>query len=95
LPKAGRALVTGGYLTLLWNRPSDDALDDPGFREELADVYRIEAHHLLPGLPGERNVDRRAKIEASGEFAELVRDDFHWTAACSTQEYLGLLETQS
>jgi SAM-dependent methyltransferase len=94
-PKARAALAPEGLLALLWNRPLAGSGRASELSAEIDEVYRREAPQLSAGLPGERDLDRRTEIEASGDFVEVVREQISWAATYSSDEYLGLLQTQS
>jgi len=92
--KAHDALSAHGTLALIWNSASRiDA--GAGLEEEIEDVYRREAPGLAARVPGESDVDRRLEIEASGLFFDVEREIYPWSITYSTDEYLGLLQTQS
>jgi SAM-dependent methyltransferase len=92
--KAHGALRAQGSLALIWNVATGiDASD--GMEEQIEDVYRRVAPGLAARVPGESDLDRRSEIEASGLFVDVEREMHPWSTTYSTDEYLGLLPTQS
>ncbi len=92
--KAHQALGSDGCLGLIWNRPSWDATERD-LEEAVRAVYRREAPELVPGVPGESEDDHRPEIVGSGLFVDLCREEFPWLTTYSTDQFLGLLRTQS
>ncbi len=92
--KAHRTLAPGGSLALLWNTavPAGSRL---GVQRALDDVYCRLAPQLAQEARGEIEADRRGEIEESGLFADVQRDDYPWVITYTTDQYLGLLRTQS
>jgi SAM-dependent methyltransferase len=98
--KSREALEPGGTLALLWNTgflTGEESGSGPGaeLQEEIEAVYRRETPSLAQGVPGEREPDRRQEIVASGAFVDVVREDYPWSTTYTSEEYLGLLRTQS
>jgi SAM-dependent methyltransferase len=96
--KARDALEPGGTLALVWNTATGEASCSGRGAEletEIEKVYRREAPGLAQGVPGEREPDRHHEIEASGSFVDVVREDYPWSTTYTSEEYLGLLRTQS
>ncbi|MGA7172303.1 MAG: class I SAM-dependent methyltransferase [Candidatus Dormiibacterota bacterium] len=94
LVKSHDALGAQGSLALIWNVVTGiDASD--GLQEQIEDVYRRVAPGLAARVPGESDLDRRLEIEASGLFVDVEREMYPWSMTYSTDEYLGLLQTQS
>ncbi len=92
LAKAARVLAPRGCMALMWNRPEGG---DRDLRGRIDDIYRRLAPEISSRTPGERKVDRRVGIDASGLFepAELVR--IPWERSYSAVDYLDLMRTQS
>ncbi len=90
-PKARALLSPDGLLALMWNWPQTDG----PVGEELDAVYRRLLPHLAAGAPGSTQPDWRAQIEGSGQFGQVELRRYDWSATYSTQDYLGLLRTQS
>lgn len=95
LIKAREALGDGDCLALFWNSALNQGHTNSGLEEAINDVYRREAPHLVAGVPGEVDVDRRLEIEASGLFVDVIREDYPWSTTYTATHYLGLLQTQS
>ena len=96
--KAGDALEPGATLALVWNTATGEENRSGVGAEleaEIEAVYRREAPTLAQGVPRERELERRHEIEASGAFVEVVREDYPWSTTYASEEYLGLLRTQS
>lgn len=96
--RARDALEPGGTLALVWNTATgEEERADGGaeLAEEVEEVYRREAPGLAQGVPRERELDRRREIEASGAFVDVIGEDYPWTTTYTSEEYLGLLRTQS
>ena len=96
--KARHALEPGGTLALVWNTTTgEENRSGVGSRleAEIEQVYRREAPQLANGVPSERGPDRQHEIQARGAFVEVVREDYPWSTAYTSEEYLGLLRTQS
>ncbi|MGC1909171.1 MAG: class I SAM-dependent methyltransferase [Candidatus Dormiibacterota bacterium] len=92
--KAHDALRAQGPLALIWNVATGiDASDS--LEEQIEEVYRRVAPGLAARVPGEPDLDRRLEIEASGLFVDVERELYPWSITYSTEEYLGLLQTQS
>jgi SAM-dependent methyltransferase len=96
--KARDALAARGTLALVWNTATGEANrsgPEAQLEEQIEEVYRREAPSLSQGVPGEREPDRQPEIVASGAFVNVVREDFPWSTTYTSEEYLGLLRTQS
>jgi len=96
--KARDALQPGGALALVWNTATGEenrSGSGAELEEEIGEVYRREAPSLSQGVPGEREPDRQHEIVASGAFVDVVREDYPWSTTYTSEEYLGLLRTQS
>ncbi|MGC1406068.1 MAG: class I SAM-dependent methyltransferase [Candidatus Dormiibacterota bacterium] len=96
--RARDALEPGGTLALVWNTVTGEENRSgigSQLEAEIEQVYRREAPRLAHGVPSEREPDRQHLIQASGAFGEVVREDYPWSTAYTSEEYLGLLRTQS
>lgn len=96
--KARDALEPGGTLALVWNTATGEENRcgrGAELEAEIEEVYRREAPGLAHGVPGEREPDRVQEIEASRVFVEVVCEDYPWSTTYTSEEYLGLLRTQS
>jgi SAM-dependent methyltransferase len=98
--KARDALESGGTLALLWNTgfltwEENRSGHSAELEEQIEEVYRRETPSLSQGVPGEGEPDRQQEIVASGAFVDVLREDFPWSTTYTSQEYLGLLRTQS
>jgi SAM-dependent methyltransferase len=91
--KARDALEPGGTLALLWNTATDER-DLPEIGDEIDEVYRREAPSLAH-IRSEVPLDRRLEIEASGAFVDVLGEAYPWSTSYTSEEYLGLLRTQS
>jgi SAM-dependent methyltransferase len=91
-PKASQVLVPGGWLALIWNRPTGG---DRRVRASLEGVYTALAPELAGMPPGEVDVDRRKEIAASGFFGKPWLECFPFKVTYCAPAYAELMATQS
>ncbi|MGC1184953.1 MAG: class I SAM-dependent methyltransferase [Candidatus Dormiibacterota bacterium] len=93
--KAHQALRPDGGLALLWNRDNAGGDGQDVVASAIEAVYQREAPNLGARVPSNTAEDRQAEIETDGLFGEIQSDEYLWSVTYSTEEYLGLLQTQS
>lgn len=95
LAKAHRALRAEGCLALIWNSDNSPSAGGDVVADAIEAIYRREAPSLGARVPSNTTADRQAEIEESALFGDVERDEYSWSVTYSTEEYLGLLQTQS
>jgi hypothetical protein len=93
-PRAAAALVPGGWLALLANRPERE---ETPLRSAMDAVYvRFAAAFAEAGTTGACFVDPLAEgLEAAPEFGPIVARSYPWSQDHPTAEYLERMATQS
>ena len=90
--KAAAVLAPGGWIALIWNRPTGG---DGGLYARLEGVYSRLAPELAGLPPGDLDVDRREEIAASGLFREPRLERFPFEVRYGARAYAELMATQS
>ncbi|MGC8473751.1 MAG: class I SAM-dependent methyltransferase, partial [Candidatus Dormibacteria bacterium] len=90
--KAAGILAPGGWLGLIWNRPTGG---EARMRVRLDTVYATLAPELASLPPGELDLDRREEIAGTGLFQEPRLECFAFEVRYSARAYAELMATQS
>jgi SAM-dependent methyltransferase len=95
-PKAADALREDGYLILLWNKEPQPRYE---VYQTLSEVYQVHAPSLARYEPRETQEEILTGLGQiaidSGQFKNLVSEQFLCEVTCSVKDYLTLLSTYS
>lgn len=89
---AARVLPRGAALALIWNRAESG---DQQLGAELEGLYRRMAPELVPGPPGELDLDRSDEIRESQLFELAERRRFSFQTEYGPSEFRDLVATRS